>query len=120
MRLTVDDACAGFASVKSKRLLFLSTTSAELDSRLACALVDVGKYNDAINLFQALLKRDELDDKQRLQLYFGIAQLRTGNLSEARSNLFEAMSGSDPSLAQSASDYLSSIGSDPQVGTRLT
>jgi tetratricopeptide (TPR) repeat protein len=120
-----DLACEGFASVKSKYRDLLALPehddfAAELDSRLACALVDVGKYNDAINLFQALLKRDELDDKQRLQLYFGIAQLRTGNLSEARSNLFEAMSGSDPSLAQSASDYLSSIGSDPQVGTRLT
>jgi len=120
-----DLACEGFASVKSKYsdLLALPENddfAAELDSRFAYALVEAGKYNDAIELFRALFKRDELNDKQRLQLYFGIAQLRAGNLSEARSHLFEAMSGSDRSLAQSASDYLASITSDPQVGTRLT
>ena len=84
--------------------------AAELDSRLTCALVEAGKYNDAIALFQGLFKRDELDDKQRLQLYFGLAHLRTGNLSEARSHLFEAMSGSDPNLAQSVS-----ISADPRL-----
>jgi tetratricopeptide (TPR) repeat protein len=119
-----DLACERFASVKSKYRDLLALPehddfAVELDSRLACALVDAGKFNDAIELFKTLFKRDELDDKQRLQLYFGVAQLRTGNLSEARSHLFEAMSGSDPSLAQSASDYLSSISGNPQVGPRL-
>lgn len=120
-----DLACERFAFVKSEYSDLLALPegddfAAELDSRLACALVDAGKYSDAIELFQALFKRDELDDKQRLQLYFGLAHLRTGNLSEAQSQLFEAMSGSDPSLAQSASDYLSSISGDPHLGTRLT
>ena len=118
-------ACERFASVKSEYSDLLALPehddfAAELDSRLACALVDAGKYNDAIEVFRALFKRDELDDKQRLQLYFGVAHLRTGNLSEARSHLFEAMSGSDPSLAQTASDYLSSTTSEPHFGTRLT
>jgi tetratricopeptide (TPR) repeat protein len=120
-----DLACEKFASVKSKYrdLLALPENddfAAELDSQLACALVDAGQYNHAIEIFQALFKREELDDKQRLQLYFGVAHLRTGSLSEARSHLFEAMSGSDPRLAQSASDYLSSISTDPHLGTRLT
>jgi tetratricopeptide (TPR) repeat protein len=120
-----DLACERFAFVKSEYsdLLALPENddfAAELDSRLACALVDAGKYNDAIELFRALFKRDELDDKQRLQLYFGVAHLRSGNLSEAQSQLFEAMSGSDPNLAQSASDYLSSTSSDPHLGTQLT
>jgi tetratricopeptide (TPR) repeat protein len=121
----VDLACERFASVKSeyRDLLALPENddfAVELDSRLACALVDAGKYDDAIELFRALFSRDELDDKQRLQLYCGLAYLRTGNLPEAQSRLFEAMSGSDSSLAQSASDYLASISSDPHLGTQLT
>lgn len=120
-----DLASQGFASVKSRYsdLLALPENddfATELDSRLACAWVDVGRYDDAIELFRALLKRDQLDDKQRLQLYYGVAQLRTGNVSEARFHLFEAMSGNDPGLAQSASDFLSSISGDPVVATRLT
>jgi tetratricopeptide (TPR) repeat protein len=119
-----DAACEKFASVKSnyRDLLALPENedfAVELDSRLACALVEAGKYNDAIEIFQALFKRDELDDQQRLQLYFGVAHLRNGSLSEARFHLFSAMSGSDRSLAQSESDYLSSISSNPH-GTRLT
>jgi tetratricopeptide (TPR) repeat protein len=120
-----DLACERFASVKSayRDLLALPENddfAAELDSRLACALVDVGKYNDAIELFRALFERNELDDKQRLQVYFGVALLRSGNPSEAQSYLFKAMSGSDPSLAQSASEYLSSVSNDPHHGKRLT
>ncbi|MFY9647057.1 MAG: tetratricopeptide repeat protein [Terriglobales bacterium] len=82
----------------------------ELDSRLACSLVDAGKYSEAIQLFQELFKRDNLEDKQRLQLFFGAALLRAGKPSEAKPHLFEALTGSDPELAQSASDYLSGSG----------
>jgi len=41
---------------------------------------------------------------------FAFALIRTGRLSEAQPLLFEAMTGNDPGLAQTASDYLSKIG----------
>jgi tetratricopeptide (TPR) repeat protein len=115
-----DLACEKFASVKAKYrdLLALPENddfAVELDSRLACALVEAGKSNHAIEIFQGLFKRDELDDKQRLQLYFGLAHLRNGSLSEAQPHLFAAMAGNDPGLAQSASDYLSSITGGPRL-----
>jgi hypothetical protein len=82
----------------------------ELDSRLASALYEAGKYVEAIQFFEGLFKRGKLEDKQRLQVSFAFALIRTGRLSEAQPLLFEAMTGNDPALAQTASDYLSKIG----------
>jgi tetratricopeptide (TPR) repeat protein len=110
-----DLACEKFASVKSEYSDLLARPehddfALELDSRLACSLVQAGKFSEAIDLFQGLFKREKLEDKQRLLLFFGVALLRTGNLSEAQPLLFEAMTGNDPTLSQTASDYLSTIG----------
>jgi tetratricopeptide (TPR) repeat protein len=108
-------ACEKFFHVKAEYSDLLAKPENDdfalhLDSRLACSLVDAGKYSEAIQLFQELFKRDNLEDKQRLQLFFGVALLRAGKLSEAQPHLFEAMTGSDPDLAQCASDYLSGSG----------
>jgi tetratricopeptide (TPR) repeat protein len=105
-------ACEKFFRVKAEYSDLLAKPenddfALDLDSRLACSLVDAGKYSEAIHLFQELFKSDNLEDKQRLQLFFGVALLRAGKPSEARSHLLDAMKGSDPKLAQSASDYLS-------------
>ena len=110
-----DLACKKFAAVRVEYsdLLALPENddfAVELDSRLACSLVQAGKYSEAIQLFQGLFKRVQLEDKQRLQVFYGLALLRIGNLSEAQPLLFEAMTGSDPTLSQTASDYLSTIG----------
>lgn len=108
-----DLACEKFASVKSdyKDLVAQSDDFAvELDSRLACALCGAGRYVESIRLFEGLFKRENLEDKQRLQVFFAFALIQTGRLSEAQPLLFQAMTGSDSSLAQTASDYLSKIG----------
>jgi len=110
-----NSACDKFSSVKSefKELLALTDNedfAVELDSRLACAQVKAGKYRESIALFEGLFRRQELEDKQRLQLFYGVALLRTGDPTQAQPLFFEAMTGSDPELAHSASDYLSTIG----------
>ena len=119
-----ESACAKFASVRAEYADLLAQPdnedfALELDSRLACALVSAGKCSEAIQFFDELFKHDKLDDKQRLQLLFGVALLRVGKVSEAQPHLFEAVSVSDPDLAQSASEYLSKIRS-PYLGTRVT
>jgi tetratricopeptide (TPR) repeat protein len=108
-------ACEKFFHVKAEYSDLLAKPenddfALDLDSRLACSLVDAGKSSEAIKLFQELFKRDDLEDEQRLQLFFGVALLRAGRPSEAKPHLFEAMTGSDPELTQSASDYLSGSG----------
>jgi tetratricopeptide (TPR) repeat protein len=108
-------ACEKFASVKSKYKDLLAQPqnddfAMELDSRHACALYEAGNCVEAIQLFEELFKREKLEDKQRLQVFFAFALIRTGRFSEAQPLLFEAMAGADPSLAQTASDYLSKIG----------
>ena len=108
-------ACEKFASVRSEYKDLLARPenndfAAELDSRFACALYAAGKDVEAIQLFEGLFKREQLEDKQRLQVTFAFALIRTGRLSEAQPLLFEAMTGNDPCIAQTASDYLSKIG----------
>jgi hypothetical protein len=109
-----DLACKRFAWVKSEYKDLLARPenddfAMELDSRLACALFEAGRCLEAIQLFEGLFKRERLEDKQRLQVFYALALIRTGRLSEAQPLLFEAMTGDDPSLAQTASDYLSKI-----------
>jgi tetratricopeptide (TPR) repeat protein len=110
-----DLACKKFASVKSEYKDLLARPEnddfdVELNSRLACALYEAARYGEAIKVFEGLFKREKLEDKQRLQVSFAFALIQTGRLSEAQPLLFEAMAGNDPSLAQTASDYLSKIG----------
>ena len=51
----------------------------ELDSRLGCALVDAGKYSEAVPIFREIFKRNELEEKQRLQVFYGVALIRSWN-----------------------------------------
>jgi tetratricopeptide (TPR) repeat protein len=115
-----DLACEKFAHVKAEYADLLARPEnddfgLELDSRLACSLVEAGKYGEAIQVFRGLFKRDKLEDKQRLQLFFGVALLRDGKAPEAQRHLFEATTGNDPELAKSASDHLSGTGSSKQI-----
>ena len=110
-----DLACKKFAHTKAEYADLLAQPenddfAMELDSRLGCSLYEAGKYVEAIELFEGLFKREKLEDKQRLQVFFAFALIGTGRLSEAQPLLFEAMAGDDPSLAQTASDYLTKIG----------
>src|SRR5258708_39996341 len=65
----LDLACEKFASVKSEYKDVLARPdnddfAVELDSRLACALYEAGKSVEAIQLFEGLFKREELEYKQ--------------------------------------------------------
>ena len=109
-----DLACEKFAEVKSEYhdLLVLpehDDFALELDSRLGCALVDAGKYSGAVLIFRELFKRNELEDKQRLQVFFGTALMRSGNAAEAQAVLFEAAKGKSAELSKTALEYLSEI-----------
>jgi tetratricopeptide (TPR) repeat protein len=108
-----DLACEKFASVKEEYKDLLAQSPApiamELDSRLACALYEAGRSVESIQLFEELFKRDDLEDKQRLQVFFAFALIQTGRLTEAQPLLFQAMTGDDHSLAQTASSYLSKV-----------
>jgi len=71
----LDLACEKFASVKSEYKDVLARPenddfAVELDSRLACALYEAGKNVEAIQLFEGLFKREKLEDKQRLEVFF--------------------------------------------------
>jgi tetratricopeptide (TPR) repeat protein len=79
----------------------------ELDSRLGCALVDAGRYSEAVSMFRVIFERSELEDKQRLQVFFGTALLRSGNAAEAQAVLFEATKGKSAELSKTAGEYLS-------------
>ena len=81
----------------------------ELDSRLACVLVDAGRCNEALPIFAKLFECTALEDKQRLQLFFSFALFRTGRTVEAQPLLFEAARGEDRKLAQTALEYLAEI-----------
>jgi tetratricopeptide (TPR) repeat protein len=110
-----DLACEQYASVKSEYKDLLARPenddfAVELDSRLACALYEANRYSEAIQLFEGLFKREKVEDKQRLQVFLALSLIQTRRVSEAQPLLFEAMTGSDPSLAQTASDYLLKIG----------
>ncbi len=113
-----DLACQTFLRVKSQYKELLDQPAnddfaEELDARLACALCAAGKYPEAILLFEGLFKREQLADKQRLQMFFGVALLRTGRRSEAQHLLLQAMRGGDPKLAETSSDYFSETGGKP-------
>jgi hypothetical protein len=105
-------ACERFLSLRSKYLDLVTENDdfgSELDSRLACALVDAGKYTDAVPIFEALFQREQLEDKQRLQLFFGVAQVGNGHAAEAQSLLLSAAKGEDAALSKSALEYLAGI-----------
>ena len=107
-------ACGKFASLKSEYHDLLGQTEhddflVELDSRYACALVDAGEFSTSVPLFRKLFERDELEDRQRLQVYFSLALWRLGHAGEAQSLLFEAAKGKDTTLSQTALDYLAEI-----------
>jgi len=107
-------ACEEFASLKSQYHDLLvqpehQDFASELDSRLGCALVDAGKFIEAVSIFREIFKRTELEDKQRLQVFFGVALMRSGNATQAQLLLFEAAGGTNAELAQTALGHLSEI-----------
>ncbi|MGC2193287.1 MAG: hypothetical protein WA628_01340 [Terriglobales bacterium] len=105
-------ACERFISLRSKYHDLVAENddfASELDSRLACALVDAGKYTDAVPIFEALFQREQLEDKQRLQLFFGVAQMRNGHAAEAQALLLSAAKDEDAALSKSALEYLAGI-----------
>lgn len=109
-----DLACEKFASVKSQyRDLLVQPEhedfALELDSRFSCALVDAGRFSEAIAIFRELFKRDELKDRQRLEVFFSVALMRTGHSPEALSLLFAAAKGKNAELSQIALEYLSEV-----------
>ncbi len=109
-----DLACEKFAEVKSEYQDLLvqlehADFALELASRLGCALVDAGKYTEAVLTFREVFKRSKLEDKQRLQVFFSVALMRSGNASEAQLLLFEAAKGNNAELSQTALEYLSEI-----------
>ena len=88
-------ACEQFAALKSEYHDLLvqpehEDFALELDSRLGCALVDAGRYSEAVPIFREIFKRSELEDKQRLQVFYSVALMRSGKAAEAQSLLFEA------------------------------
>ena len=106
-----DVACEQFATLKSEYHDLLiqpehDDFALEVDSRLGCALVDARRYSDAVKIFSDIFKRNELEDKQRLQVFFGCALIRSGRAAEAQSLLVEAARGRNAELSKTASEYL--------------
>ncbi len=106
-----DVACEQFATLKSEYHDLLiqpehDDFALEVDSRLGCALVDARRYSDAIKIFSDIFKHNELEDKQRLQVFFGCALIRSGRAAEAQSLLVEAARGRNAELSKTASEYL--------------
>jgi tetratricopeptide (TPR) repeat protein len=107
-----DRACELFASLRSNYhdlLIVNKDFAVEVDSRFACALVEAKRYKEAVPVFRTLLASDELEDRQRLQVFFGFALFRTGHKAEAQSILFAATKGKDVASAQIASNYLAEL-----------
>lgn len=114
LRREYEVACEQYKSIKSEYHDLLTRPehedfAVELNSRLACTLVDAQHYNDALPLFRKLFENTAVDDKQRLQLFFSFALFRMGRSEEAQPLLFEAAKGEDPKLAQAALGYLAEI-----------
>ncbi len=107
-----EESCCQFAALKSEFQDLLAEdedSAVEVDSRFACTLVDARRYRDAIPMFENLFRRPELDDLQRLQLYFGIALANTSNIAKGKEFLFQASKGSNASLSESALEHLSAL-----------
>ena len=112
-------ACELFKAARSQFHDVLSDPSMadariELDSRFACALVDAERFENAIELFRRLFEYPELEDRQRLELFYGLALFRMGRVSEAQSLFFNAASGKDSEMANTALHYLSELGTVSQ------
>lgn len=109
-----DLACRKFAELKSEYHDLLvqpenEDFALELGSRLGCALVDARRYSEAVSIFREIFERSELEDKQRLQVFFGAALMRSGNAAEAQAVLFGAAKGKSAELCKTALEYLSEI-----------
>ena len=105
-------ACQKFVSMKSEYRDLLAEHddfALELDSRLACAFVDAKRYGDAVPVFRRLFERQELEDKQRLQVFFSVALISTGQIAEAQPLLVAATKGGDATLSKTALEYLTGI-----------
>jgi tetratricopeptide (TPR) repeat protein len=81
----------------------------EFDERYGYALVHVKRYEDAVRIFQRLLRSNGVEDEQRVRLYFGAALAASGHRREAHVELELAAKGPDPKLAKDALARLSTF-----------
>jgi len=107
-------ACNSYASIRTEYHDLLAEDegfAVELDSRLACALVNAARFDEAIPTLRRLLERDDISDRQWLQIHLGSALANTAHLQEAQSLYLEAATGPDSAYSRTALEYLSAIGS---------
>jgi tetratricopeptide (TPR) repeat protein len=81
----------------------------EFDERYGYALVHVNRYEDAVRIFQRLLRSNRVEDEQRVRLYFGTALAASGRRREAHIELELAAKGADQKLAKDALARLSTF-----------
>jgi tetratricopeptide (TPR) repeat protein len=74
----------------------------EFDERYGYALVHVNRNEDAVRIFQRLLRSNRVEDEQRVRLYFGTALAASGHWREAHIELEMAAKGADPKLSKDA------------------
>lgn len=88
----------------------------EFDERYGYALVHVERYEDAVPIFQRLLKSGSIEGEQRVRLYLGTAFAESGHWCKARNELELATKGPDPTLAK---DALACLASTPPLCSLL-
>ena len=81
----------------------------EFDERYGYALVHVNRYEDAVRIFQRLLRLNQVEDEQRVRLYFGTALAASGHRREAHIELELAAKGPDTKLSKDALARLSTF-----------
>jgi tetratricopeptide (TPR) repeat protein len=81
----------------------------EFDSRYGYALVHINRNEDAVRIFQRLLRSNRVEDEQRVRLYLGAALAASGHRRAAHVELELAAKGPDPKLAKDALARLSTF-----------
>jgi tetratricopeptide (TPR) repeat protein len=84
-------------------------TAQEFDERYGYALVHVNRHEDAVRIFQQLLRSNRVEDEQRVRLYFGTALAACGHPRGAHAELELAAKGPDQKLAKEALARLSTF-----------
>jgi tetratricopeptide (TPR) repeat protein len=104
-------ACRQYFSIKSEYHDLLAEDeefAVELDSRLACALVQVGRNREAIPLFRKVIENPNVE-MQWLQLFLGAALANVDEAAEARLHLYAAAKGQNSKWSKSALEHLSAM-----------
>lgn len=104
-------ACSQYLSIRSEYTDLLREDEefgVELDSRLACALVEVGRDDESLPLLRKVIDHPHAE-KQWIQLYLAIALMNTGKTAEARLHFFAAAKGQNAKWSKSALEHLSAM-----------